>query len=204
MMASITSFSKKGFRAADFLHLIFLVSWLLLASQASAKEATAIIERAAILYTGGDYVLNADIDFEFAEPLIKALEAGVELSFVVDLSVERRRWYWLNKDIANLQREYKLSYHVITGRYRLSAGRSYGNFDTLEGALANMKRIRYFPVAPLSSMSSEETYAVNLRFYLDLDKLPNPFKFSVGSNDGWNIKTESMKWNYRPVPAAKP
>lgn len=178
-----------------------LLRWLLcalFAVLAFGARAEGVIRSAEIVRGDGGYVLNADIDLELNPRLVDAVARGVSLYFTTELVIERPRWYWLNATVVERSLDYRLSYHAITRSYRLSIGSIHQSFDSLEGAVRTMQRVRNWQVADLDTLQAGVSHEVALRFRLDTSQLPKPFQVTaIGSSD-WNIGTEWMRWTFLP------
>ncbi len=178
-----------------------LLRWLLcalIAVLALGARAESVIRSAEIVRGDGGYVLNADIDLELNPRLADAVARGVSLYFTTELVIERPRWYWLNATVVERSLDYRLSYHAITRSYRLSIGSIHQSFDSLEGAVRTMQRVRNWQVADLDTLEAGVSHEVALRFRLDTSQLPKPFQVTaIGSSD-WNIGTEWMRWTFLP------
>ncbi|WP_205754856.1 DUF4390 domain-containing protein [Azoarcus sp. DD4] len=174
--------------------------WLSVAATYAAEEVA--VRQAEIVSGDGGYVLNAEIDVELNPRLVDAIMHGVALYFVAELVVERPRWYWLNEIVVNRTLSYRLSYHAITRSYRLSVGSLHQNFDSLEGAVRTMQRIRNWQVARDEDLRAGVSHEVALRFRLDTALLPKPFQVTaIGSRD-WNLGTDWQRWTFLPGAAA--
>ncbi len=178
-----------------------LLRWILCmltAVLASAAQAEAVIRSAEIVPGDGGYVLNADIDLELNPRLVDAVSRGVSLYFTTELVIERPRWYWLNATVVERSLEYRISYHAITRSYRLSIGSIHQSFDSLEGAVRTMQRVRNWQVADADALQAGVSHEVALRFRLDTSQLPKPFQVTaIGSSD-WNIGTDWVRWTFLP------
>ncbi|MDR1855162.1 MAG: DUF4390 domain-containing protein [Azoarcus sp.] len=166
----------------------------------SAYAADGRITYAEIVASEEGYVLNADFDFELNSKLTDALSHGVALHFVAELHVERPRWYWLDKVVADRRLEYRLAYHAITRSYRLSIGNLHQSFDSLEEAVRTMQHIRNWFVASASDLVPGVSHDVELRFFHDTTQLPKLFQLSAVTNGRWTVDTDWLEWTFLPQP----
>jgi Domain of unknown function (DUF4390) len=178
--------------------LRWLCAALLVTFTVSAFADEAAIRSAEIVPGDGGYVLNADIELELNSRLVDVVARGVSLYFVAELRVERPRWYWLNEAVVDRTLDYRLHYNAITRTYRLSIGSFQQSFDTLEGAVRTMLRIRNWQVATSDELKPGVSHQVALRFRLDTTQLPKPFQVTaIGSRD-WDLGTEWLRWTFLP------
>ena len=65
------------------------------------------------------YLLDARIEYEFSEDALTALENGVPLTFRLSIEIQRKREWWLDATVANLEQRYRLRYHPLSHQYLL-------------------------------------------------------------------------------------
>ena len=141
-------------------------------------------------------VIEAHYEFDIPMPLIDAMHRGIALYFTYEFDLSRKRWYWLDKDVAESDFHIRLSFNPLTRRYAVSySGISLG-FDSLEEALPYIKNIRRWRVAA-SDAASRSDVAASLRFYLDASKLPKPMQVTSHDSDDWTIESD---WQPVAVP----
>ncbi|HNQ76442.1 MAG TPA: DUF4390 domain-containing protein [Pseudothauera hydrothermalis] len=175
--------------------LLWLPAWLL-ANDTALRHAEIKLQDDA-------YVVNAEIDVELNPRLTEAVNHGVSLYFVTELTVERPRWYWFDEVVIERRLNYRISYHAITRSYRLSLGNFHQSFDTLDDALRIMRRVRNWEVAERAALIDGESYEASLRFRLDTAQLPKPFQVTaIGSSD-WNLSTDWLKWTFLAGPLSQ-
>ncbi|THF62026.1 DUF4390 domain-containing protein [Pseudothauera rhizosphaerae] len=172
--------------------LLLLAFWLPL--PAAADEA--VLRQSEIVLREEGYVVNADIDFELNPRLTDAINRGVSLYFVTEFVIERPRWYWFDEVVVERRLNYRIAYHAITRSYRLSLGSFHQSFDTLEGAVRTIQRVRNWQVAERDTLGGGQSYNAALRFRLDTSQLPKPFQVTaIGSRD-WRLDTDWMTWTF--------
>jgi hypothetical protein len=175
--------------------LLWLPAWLL-ANDTALRHAEIKLQDDA-------YVVNAEIDVELNPRLTEAVNHGVSLYFVTELTVERPRWYWFDEVVIERRLNYRISYHAITRSYRLSLGSFHQSFDTLDDALRIMRRVRNWEVAERAALIDGTSYEASLRFRLDTAQLPKPFQVTaIGSSD-WNLSTDWLKWTFLAGPLSQ-
>ncbi len=159
-------------------------------------EDGAGVRHAEVVAGEDGYVLNAEFDFELNSRLAEAVNRGVALHFVTEFVVHSPRWYWFDEVVVERRLNYRLSYHAITRSYRLSIGAFHQSFDSMEGALRTMQRVRNWSVADHEQLVAGQTYKAALRFRLDTAQLPRPFQVTaIGSRD-WQLSTEWSEWTF--------
>lgn len=133
--------------------------------------------------------LSLSVEFDLPRAVEDALMRGIALYFVTDFSLERHRWYWLDKTQSETSLVSRLSYSPLTRQYRVSRGGLSQSFDTLKDALDVVKVISDWRVSDKASLSDPENYDAEVRFRLDTQQLPLPMQVSIGNND-WDLSSD--------------
>lgn len=178
---------------------------LMLAMSAALAHADGVgIAYAEIVPRGDSYVINADIRLTLNARITEAIAHGIPVHFVAEANITAPRWYWFDKSAARQSLIYQLSFHPLTRSYRLSVGGLHQRFDTLDAAIAAMRSIRNWPVAPIDRLTTGTSYNVALRFYLDTDQLPRPFLVSDVGRGDWSLESDWARWTFLAGPLPSP
>lgn len=170
---------------------------LLLASVAALAGEVEIRDPQISLDEDG-YVLAADFNLDFNARLEEAVTKGVILYFVTEFELTRPRWYWLDEKVASRTQTFRLSYHALTRQYRLSTGALHQSFETLDGALRMLSRLRNWSVLDKTAIKTDEIYVAGLRMRLDLTQMPKTFQVTAIANRDWNLASEWVRWSFAP------
>ncbi len=203
MMASITPFSKKlptslwgWLLAAVLLCLPQDQSWA-----ADSATDTAQTETKASLVldqSDGGLLLTAYFSLDLPAVVEDALLKGIPIYFVARAELLRERWYWTKRTVATKQRRLRLAYHPLTRRWRLNVGAgdmteatqglTLGqSFDTLEDAMAAVRRISRWKIADVASIDPGSEHLVTFSFELDTSQLPRPLQIGTLGQSDWLI-----------------
>ncbi|QDQ27179.1 DUF4390 domain-containing protein [Chitinimonas arctica] len=157
------------------------------------------LESAAGVEHEGKFSLDARFLVTLDAIQENALLAGVPLTFSVEFTLTRPRWYWAWRRVADwfdptARIEYKLSYHALTRSYRVSVGTLYQSFDTLDGALHSLGVIRDWSVAERGAVSRrlDSRFAGELQMRLDTSKLPKPLQLSLLGEADWKLESDPL------------
>ncbi len=175
-----------------------LLSILLAWAGLVQAQSSADISQFRVEVIDDEVVASSSIVFELPQAVEDALLKGVPLFFVTEADIVRERWYWYDRKVTSVRRHTRLAYQPLTRRWRLNvtagAAREGGSglvlnqsFDTLEQALATVKRVAYWPVANLAELSSGVKYKVEFRFRLDISQLPLPFQIGTLGQTDWDL-----------------
>lgn len=148
--------------------------------------------------------LSAHFAFDLPAVVEDALLKGIPIYFVTQVDVLRERWYWTNRTVAMVQRRARLAYHPLTRRWRLSVGApdaldsSQGlmlsqNYDSLEAAMAAVRRISHWKIADLASIEPGAQHLLEFRFQLDTTELPRPLQIGTLGQSDWVISLRASE-----------
>lgn len=154
------------------------------AYSASVEPVTAEISAQRTPSSG--LFFNGEFNFELTDELMDVLLRGITLSFVLEVEVEKKRWYWFDRDIAGASEHIRLSFNPLTRKYKLSIGGMTQSFESPAAALAMMKNVSNLYLGSCRELNPEG-YSAKARFYLDTSKLPKPFQVTLRREDGWNV-----------------
>jgi len=142
------------------------------------------------------YQLDANIDYQFSDSALEALRNGVPLIVLLDIKVEQKRNWWLNKTIADLQQGYLLLYHALTEKYivnNLNSG-AQDNYERLSTALNALGKVKDLPILDAHLADTDAHYIVRLRTRLDLESLPAPMRPLAYISSDWHLESDWYEW----------
>jgi hypothetical protein len=175
--------------------LSFCLTSLVLLSPitALASEGIEFID-ANIEASDEGYRLSSSFSVELSRTLEEALMRGVPLYFTLQVQVSRPRWYWFDEVAIKSTRTFRLSYNLLTERYRVSIdGNLHRNFSRLDDMLALLRRPGRWVIADSNALKREALYTVSVQLGLDIGQLPKPIQVSAMSNNEWRL---SSGWSY--------
>jgi len=146
------------------------------------------------------YTVSAQIDYQFTDVAIEALQNGVPLLILIDIKVDRERNWWLDKNIAELQQGYLLLYHALTEKYlvnNLNSG-AQENYDSLTSAVAALGQLDNLPLLDANLVSKDNRIIVRLHTYLDLEALPAPMRPLAYISSQWRLESDWYEWPLQP------
>lgn len=146
-------------------------------------------------------ILSADFGFEFSPPLQEAVVNGIPLHFLVEFELTRPRWWWFDEVTASRRTQWRLSYHALSRKYRLSTGALHQDFSQLEEALDVMRRLRNWQVLERSVRLTGSNYEAAVRMRLDTAQLPRPLQVSALTNRELRLESPWKTIIYRPPSA---
>lgn len=195
-------------KSSDFLGrlLRMAVAMLLIAliGQASGAHAEASIEIKSVRIKPADGAYEFDADFRITlnHKLEHALEKGIVLYFVSELSLVNSRWYWFDERVGYSRVREGLSYYALTRQYRLTRGALSQSFGSLNDALQALSRARDRPINTSEELIPDAEYTVELRMRLDIAALPKPFQVETLGSREWDLSSGTLRWDTR-LPSQK-
>lgn len=144
----------------------------------------------------GVYRLNAIIDYDLTKPVREALVNGVALVFEMHIEVLRDRAWWWDANVAELDQDYRLSYHALTRQFvveNLNTGLQQ-TFEDLSSALRHQGTIRELPLIDAALLREDQTYTASLRARLALGELPLPMRVRAYTSVAWRLATPWYTW----------
>lgn len=133
--------------------------------------------------------LDVSVEFDLPRSVQDALNRGIPLYFVTEFSIERQRWYWINKPIVEASLITRLSYSPLTRQYRLSRGGLSQSFDSLSETLAILKSLHGWRVSEDPVIENPEDCVAEVMVRLDTEQLPLPMQVTIGEND-WDLTSD--------------
>lgn len=144
-----------------------------------------------------NWELGADLDLQLSASLESALQRGVPLYFTLRFVVTRPRWYWLDADVVDIQRDYRVSYHALTRQYRVSVGALALSYPNLAEAMRAVASVRSWPVAEAARLRPGERYRARLELRLDSSRLPKPLQINLIGPGDWSSEV-ATEWEFAP------
>lgn len=181
------------------LFISFLLALLVLLSPPSALAGEGIeLVDASIEASDEGYRLASSFSVELSRTLEEALMRGVPLYFTLQVQVSRPRWYWFDDVAIKSSRTFRLSYNLLTERYRVSIdGNLHRNFSRMDDMLALLRRPGRWVIGESNALARDAAYTVSVQLGLDIAQLPKPIQVSAMSNNEWRLSSGWSNFNYK-------
>lgn len=206
-----------------FLVICSLLAFSLVSPDAAAEGIS--VNKVDIQLGKDGYQLSAVYDINLNFVVKEALSRGVPIYFVGEFSLTRSRWEWLDSaqqaisrsirglftdhpapshwswlddEVFRGEQTIKLSYNILTGRYRISRGALYQNFSSLEEALNILSR-QISVAIPDNLLNKDDKYTAAVRMHLDIGQLPRPLQVSALTDSDWTLDSDWYRWEIRPA-----
>jgi len=144
------------------------------------------------------YKLSATFSFDLNRGLEDVINRGLTLYFTTDVELTRPRWYWFDEKAINATQTIRLQYNLITRRYNVAInGSLQQSFNTLDDALALIRRPSRWLIADKSALKVGEIYQVAIRMGLDTGLLSKPAQINALNNSDWRLSSDWKRFNYK-------
>ena len=184
------AFITRLFKSSKWL----IVPLMLPAFQNVAAEGIDVSRAEARITDGGQLSVSSRFQTELPDQLQQALRRGVPLNFTLGWQLSaptvasyRFKFDQLIGDDSNIY--YKLTFHPLTNRYRVTVGAFSTDYDTLDAALRAIGAVANWKVlhkGTLSGTEARETKA-EIRLLLSTSKLPKPFQINALTSKNWHL-----------------
>lgn len=171
--------------------ILWLLAWVALPLLAN-PGGNIKIESFDFRKSAEGFRIDVQADITLNQTLEDALKKGVELVFMVNASIMKPRWYWLDEEVARCRARFRLSYHALTRQYRLLQNEQLYSFASLDIALKTLGRQIDLPFKEYTPLLPNHEYYLALQISLDVSRLPKPFQMEWFDSEDWNLVSEKI------------
>lgn len=164
--------------------------WAVGASQPDIVERVDPVVRDGMLYIDADSQLHINND------LRHAAERGVPLYFTADVQIVKRRWWWFDKTLVDQQLTWRIVYNALTRQWKVGRGDLSLPESSLDDAIAQVRHIRNWAVAPIQALDEGDTYEGRIRVRLDTSLLARPFQVDALNSSAWALTTPWREFTF--------
>ena len=187
------------------------VSAVLCTALSAAADGIFVEHSDAELLSDGRLSVSSRFQTALPPSLADALKTGVPLDFVLSYRLHKPAVAAYRFRLGQLVRStdsitYRLSYHAVTGRYRVNIGSFATEYAGLDGALKAVGAIahwRIFDKGELAGLHPEQISA-QIRLKLSTARLPKPFQINIVSSQNWQLDSGWHKLPITKVQAQNP
>ena len=183
---------------------IFCCLLTLLAVPAAHAESIRSTRLDGKILNNGQLSISTRFVTELPEQLEDALKQGVSLDFALTYQLERPTLASYRFKLSHLVSDnntvnYRLSYHPLTSRYRVTVGTYSSEYSSLSTALKAVGAIANWSVLEAGTLSDTPQYEVkvNVRLSLSTTKLPKPFQINALTSRNWSLDSGWRDLNIR-------
>lgn len=158
-----------------------------LAAVAAAEDDFAVVnvwfEKSA-----AGFAPRAELQIRQTERMQDILEVGYDLQLLLELRFLKRRDWWFDEELGNIDWRGVLSYDAYSKRHVLNVGGSTKQFRSLAAAVDAATRIRAQPSAAprFTAIFEQDGVYLSARFSMPIDNLPEPIQIDLLVDDEWD------------------
>ncbi|MDO1510655.1 MULTISPECIES: DUF4390 domain-containing protein [unclassified Neisseria] len=173
---------------------LLLLPILLAVSFQTAAEGISATRAQAKLTSSGQLSVSSRFQINLPDQLKEVLSQGVPLNFTLSYQLSAPTVaayrFKLGQIVGNDNSiQYKLSYHPLTNRYRVTVGTFSTEYNSLETALRGIGAIANWKVlggGTLRGVPATEAKA-EIRLELSTSQLPKPFQINALTSKSWQL-----------------
>jgi hypothetical protein len=167
-----------------------------LARGAGPLDGDFEIHSAFVVVDHGVLQLNVHVQYPINERIRSALKDGLTLAFDLDVSITRRRRFWLDATLLETTLRRELTYHAVTDRYvlRNEEGVEQDSFPTLEAAIDALDRIEDLPILVESQLRGDGPWEVAVRAGVRRGRMPDALRALLFWSDDWHRSSDWYTW----------
>jgi len=172
--------------------LFFLFS---LSIQVNATEEIKVVHVSSALIEN-NYYLNAQVDFEFHDDVLAALNHGVDLNIDIVIKVKiKRKWVW-DKIYKHDVIKFKLDHHPLSNLYVVTNLNNFDRrqFDSLEYALRYLGTVDNYFLLNNDNLIDGNMLTGLLKAKLNVENLPPALKPVAFISSKWQLDSQWYQW----------
>jgi hypothetical protein len=158
------------------------------------------IETSSMRVVNEVYVVDATLRCTLGEEAIQALESGVPITFVIEITLQRKRDFLWDAAVTTVRQQYRLQHHALSEQHLLvnSTTGTRRSFSNLEDAVDALEHLTAIPLIEADKLDPSETYIAQMRASLDIEALPTPMRPLAYLSPEWWISSPWHQWEVRP------
>lgn len=179
--------------------LAFFTLFLLAAPSAPAETGTAApaVRNVGGTLRGQEARIRFRLENAFSPEMVEALKSGIEISFRIQVEVDRVHSNWFDVTVGELKETHSIRYDVLSRVFNL---RRRGGVEILPEIREALQRMSRFEVTvPVTGdVARGKPYQARVRVRLDRAGLSEPLRSIVFFSSVWDVETG---WARGPVDA---
>lgn len=175
---------------------VLFVSGLCITPGSQAQETDIVIRDMQTALRDEIWYLSARVDYQLNRQMLDALQNGIRLTFSLQAEINESRNWWLDSEVATLQRDYELSWQPLSRGYlvRDASSDEQTTHTTLFAALHALGTISDLPLIEASQLDPAARHEVRLRALLNQQRLPGPLRMLAFWNDDFSLESDWHQW----------
>ena len=173
-----------------------LIVFIVINPSSGKALPNVIITKAQTRLVDQTYRLDAVTALSLSHAALEALENGIELTLVANITVSHPRTLWFSKVTKDASQKYHLRFHDLSQRYIVIDSQSglKTQFRTHTSALIHIGEIQNFPLITVDDLEVDLNYFCQLSYSLDISELPAPLRLKAYFFNDWHFNSETYQW----------
>jgi hypothetical protein len=154
------------------------------------------VRSATAIFNQGVVELSTQVRYPLTDQIRQTLRDGVTLAFDLEVGVSRRRRFWFDAGIMELNLRRELSYHVISDRYvvRDANGVEQASYATIEAALEDLGNVEHLPILVQPQLRGAGPWSMRLRAGVRRGRMPDALRAMAFWTDSWHRTSDWYTW----------
>ncbi len=165
-------------------------------TSAFAEDGRFEVHSAESRVVDGIWLVDARFDLELSPKAKEALESGVALTLQMQFEVNRRRRFWLDRNIFQRSENIEIRYMSLSQRYLVNYVNTdkQVSFATLYSALRSLGQLRDFALIDVERVDPGKANLFSIRIVLDREKLPGPLQMLTFWRGDFSLESDWYRW----------
>lgn len=192
--------TRPEFRSRRLLAAVWLLAALAFAAAVRGAEPGIVIDDGDVRLQNGIYVIDADVQYTLNKELLRALNAGVPLTFDIRAAFTHERKYLWDRTVANVVQRMRLEYHALSKQYLVSnlSTQTQQSFPTLDDALRKLGDVHGMAIIEKRYLEPAKSYKAKIHVSLEIEALPPPMRPLAYLSLDWRFRSNWYKWAFVP------
>jgi len=149
--------------------------------------------------TASHLVLVGNLHFSLSKTAAEAMDNGLPLTMITEISLRDPQKWLLGKDIWKQQVSHQIQYHALSDQYLVRGAKSryHKAFLSRATALDALGDIDNIKLADKSLLQSVPRYELRVNTRLDIQSLPTPLRPLAFLSSEWKLQNEWKTWQKR-------
>jgi hypothetical protein len=191
---------RPDYRSLGLRAILCLMTALVLLPAARGAEPGIVIDDGSVRLQNGIYVIDAHVEYTLNKELLRALDAGVPLTFDVEAEFTHERKYLWDSTVATVVQRLRLEYHALSKQFLVSnlSTQTQQSFPTLEDALRKLGEIQGMAIIEKRFLEPAKSYKAKIHVALEIEALPAPMRPLAYLSLDWRFRSNWYKWAFVP------
>lgn len=141
-------------------------------------------------------VVDANLQIDFTEDVVEALENGIPLIIAVEVQVFHETSWWRNQLVKESRQLFELRYHPLTNIHEVKnlANNERYSFNSRHDAMFVLGTIQGAELIDKKLLDKKKQYFVQIRTLLDISQLPAALRQVAAVSSSWRLESLWYRW----------